>query len=115
MQFGADPTGDGQVADITGETVAEVDHGMDGELFGEPMSLIEPGLEFEVMARDGSPEFSGDEESVARLGAGSTDGSAFVDGPECGDGNEDAFWIGGRFASDDGDIPAASGFAETVV
>lgn len=114
-QFRAHRAGGGQVSEIAGETVAEIDHGVHLEMFGQPPRLGEARLEIEMMPGQGTAELARNEQGVARLSAGTAHGAGFFDRAEGRDGQEEAVWIGGGFAADDGDVPALSRGTQSVV
>src|ERR1700722_562145 len=75
-QFRADLGRLDDMPQIAGETVAEIDHRVDGKMCGEPAGFGEARFEIEMFAGERATEFAGDEDGVARFCAGTK--NAFV-------------------------------------
>ena len=69
----------------------------------------------QVLAGEGAAEFAGDEERVAVHGPGAEDAFVAGDFAEEGDGNQEAFGVGGCFAADYGDTVTVCEFGHAVV
>jgi hypothetical protein len=64
------------VVQVAGEPVAEVYHGVDVEVLGQPARFGEAGFEVEMVPLDGTSQFTGDEDRVAHLRARPEDGAS---------------------------------------
>ena len=84
-------------------------------MFDEPASFGEARFEFEMAAGERAAEFAGDEDGVAGFRAGAEDGFAPRDEAEQGDGNQNAFGVGGGFAAHDGDVVFAGEGADAGI
>jgi len=115
QEFGSDFAAFHKVAQIASQAIAEVNHGMDGKMFSEPAGFVKTRLELEVLAGERAAEFAGDEEGVAVHSPGAEDAFVAGDFAEEGDGNEEAFGVGGSFAADDGDAVTEGELAHAVV
>lgn len=96
------------MSEVAGQSVAEVNHGVDGEVLGQPACLVQAGFEFEVFAFGRAAEFAGDEDGVAGPGAGSEDGAAAGDPAPEGYGEEEAARVARGFTAHHGDVVASS-------
>jgi hypothetical protein len=55
------------LAQVTGEAIAEVDQGMDTSLAGQPRPFGKAGFEGEMMSVDGSAQFTTHQQGIAYL------------------------------------------------
>src|SRR5690606_14761010 len=114
-EFGPDAARLEHVPEIGGEAVAEIDHGVRQEGFREPAGFRETWLEVEVATRHGSAEGAGDEDRVARAGAGAPDNPLPRHGADGGYGQERAARRDRGLPSDDGDLPARRQRLESLI
>ena len=107
--------GGGHSGEIGAESVAQIHHGVEFEVFGEPAGFGEAWDKIEMMARDGSAEATGDIKEIAGATAGAKDTAGAFDGAGQGDIDEKRAWGTSGFASDDGNVEACGNFLEACV
>jgi hypothetical protein len=99
---------------ISGESIAQIHHGVNGKVLRQPARFREARLEIQMFAANRTAQFAGDEDGVADFRARAQD--RFIPGHKAGERNrnQDALGIRGRLAADDGDaVLRASAFKPT--
>ena len=81
-------TGGGEAGKVGGESVAEVHHGVEGKVRGEPAGLGEARGEVEMPSRERAAEPAGDVKRVAGASTGAEDAAGALDGAGEGDVEE---------------------------
>ena len=90
--------------EVSCEPVADVEHGVDLAGLRQPASLLEAGLEVQMLAGQGSPQFPSDEEGVALAPTGAQDGLSLGYRSEDGDAHPEALGACRGLTSDNGDL-----------
>ena len=104
QQLRAHAAGRQDMAQVARQPVADVQHGVQGEVLRQPARLGQARLEFEMLAGQRAAQFAGDEDRVARFRAGAQHALAARHPAEQRDRDEDAAGVGGGFAADDGHL-----------
>src|SRR4051812_11347925 len=103
------------VTQIASEAVAQVDHGVNSEMFGEPAGLAEARSEIEMLSGDGAAEFARDKNGITWFCARARDLAVARNCADEGNGNENFLRRGRCFAASDRDIEFLSDRVDSAI
>src|SRR4029077_17277500 len=100
---------------IGAETVTQIHHGVDAEVFREPARFVNPWDESKMLSAQRSAETSGDKKIVAFFPARARDAAILFHETGHTDRNRSRSARGARFAANDNDIELRRGAFQAAI
>src|SRR5207249_2381424 len=111
----SDLTGMREVWKVDAKPIAQIDHGVNRKVFGQPPRFRNPRNKMQMLSLDGAAELTRDKEIIADFPAAARYPPIFLNKSNNANRNGNRPSRTARFAADDADFEPGRGFAESLI